>query len=79
MNRLQFYFKKGISVFFYLFTSFASGSVETEYEDNGSTPATYIFVEKIVAAALTVFIFFTLILYSGSTAAEFVNAPKGPE
>ena len=79
MDRPQFYFKKGISVFFYLFTSFASGSVETEYEDNGVTPATYIFVEKMIVAALTVFIFFTLILYSGSTAAEFVNAPKGPE
>jgi len=79
MNRLQYFLKKGVSVFFYFFTSFATGTVDAEMDDNDSTPASYIYVEKIIVVAISVFLFFTLILYGGSTAAEFVNNPQGPE
>jgi len=78
-NRYQYFLKKGISLFYYFFNGFATGSVETELEDNGSTTASNIYVEKIIVVALTVFLFFTLLLYGGSTAAEFVNSPTGPE
>ncbi len=71
--------KIGVSVFFHFFTSFSTGFVETEIEDNDSTPTSTICVEKMIVAALSVFLFFTLILYGGSTAAEFVNNPQGPE
>ena len=79
MNRFQYFLKKGVSVFFYFFTSFATGAVDTEIDDNDSTPASDIYVEKIIVVAISVFLFFTLILYGGSTAAEFVNNPQGPE
>ena len=79
MNRFQYFLKKGVSVFFYFFTSFATGTVDTEMEDNDSTPAGNIYVEKIIVTAISIFLFFTLILYGGSTAAEFVNNPQGPE
>ena len=79
MNRFQYFLKKGVSVFFYFFTSFASGAVDTEMDDNDSTSASNIYVEKIIVTAISVFLFFTLILYGGSTAAEFVNNPQGPE
>ena len=79
MDRFQYFLKKGVSVFFYFFTSFATGAVETEIDDNDSTPASNIYVEKIIVTAISVFLFFTLLLYGGSTAAEFVNNPQGPE
>ena len=79
MNRFQYLVKKGVSLFYHFFTSFASGSVETEIEDNDSTRASYVYIERIIVVALTVFLFFTLLLYGGSTAAEFVNYPQGPE
>jgi len=78
-NIFQYIIKKGVSLFFHFFTSFATGFVETEIEDNDSTPTSNICVEKMIVVALSVFLFFTLILYGGSTAAEFVNNPQGPE
>ena len=77
--KFQYFLKKGISVFFYFFTTFSSGVVETEIEDNDSTPASNIYVEKLIVVALSVFLFFTFILYGGSIAAIFVNNPQGPE
>ncbi len=79
VTRFQYFIKKGVSVFFYFFTSFSTGVVDTEIEDNDSTPASNIYVEKIIVVALSVFLFFTLLFYGGSTAAEFVNSPQGPE
>ncbi len=78
-SRCHYFLKKGISVFFYFFTTFATGAVDAEIEDNDSTPASNVYVEKIIVVALSVFLFFTLLLYGGSTAAEFVNNPQGPE
>jgi len=79
MNKRQYWLKKGISLFYYFFTGLATGSVETEIKNNGSVPASIIYVEKIIVVALTVFLFFTLLLYGGSTTAKIVNYPQGPE
>ena len=79
MSRFHYFLKKGVSVFFYFFTSFATGGVDTEIDKNDSTSASYVSVEKIIVVAISVFLFFTLVLYGGSTATEFVNNPQGPE
>ena len=78
MNRFQYLVKKGASLFYHFFTCFATGSVETEIEDNDSS-ASYIYIERIIVLALTAFLLFTVLLYGESTAAEFVNYPQGPE
>ncbi len=78
-KKLSYFLKKSVSIFFFSFTSFTSGSVETEMEADGSVPGSYIYVEKMIVIALSIFLFFTLLLYGGSTAAEFVNNPQGPE
>jgi len=38
-----------------------------------------LYIEKMIVVALSVFLFYTLLLYGGSTAAEFVNYPQGAE
>jgi len=59
----------------------ANGSVEIEITDEESTRASDIYIEKLIVVALAVFMFFTLLLYGGSTAAAFVRStnPHGPE
>jgi len=56
INRLQYFTKECISVFFYFFTSLTNGYIETEVEDNDST--SNIYVEKKIVVAMSVFLFF---------------------
>jgi len=79
VSKLGYFLKKVAGVLYYFFTSFATGAVETEIEDNKLNPASTIYIEKIIVVALSVFLFFTLILYGAGLAAEFVLNPQGPE
>jgi len=80
-KRIRYVATKCISVFYYFFANMANGSVETEITDEESTRASDIYIEKLIVVALAVFMFFTLLLYGGSTAAAFVRStnPHGPE
>jgi len=78
---MRYFGTKYISVFYYVFVNMANGSVETEITDDESASASNIYIEKLIVVALAVFLFFTLLLYGGNTAAEFVRSvnPHGPE
>jgi len=80
-ERICYFGKKCISIFYYFFANMANGSVSTEITDEESTPASDIYIEKLIVVALAVFMFFVLLLYGGSTAAAFVRStnPHGPE
>jgi len=80
-KRMRYFGTKYISVFYYVFVNMANGSVETEITDDESASASNIYIEKLIVVALAVFLFFTLLLYGGNTAAEFVRSvnPHGPE
>ena len=80
-DRIFYFAKKSVSVFFYFFSHFANGSVDTEMEKGELSPGSNVFIEKIIVVALGTFVFFTLLFYGGSTAAAFVRSinPHGPE
>lgn len=80
-DKMWYFAKKSISVFFYFFSYFTNGQVDTEMEKDEFKHDNNVYIEKIIVVALGTFVFFTLLLYGGSTAAGFVRSinPHGPE
>jgi len=62
-------------------TYIANGAAEIYINDDGSVPRVNILIEKLIVVSLSVFIFFSVIIYGSSTAAGFVKSlnPHGPE
>lgn len=81
LHRITYYLYKFISVFFYFFTYIANGAAERYINDDGSVSKVNVLIEKIIVVSISVFIFFTVIIYGSSTAAGFVKSlsPHGPE
>jgi len=79
-NRITYFISKSVSVFYYAFTYLANGAAE-RYVNDDDDSRIKIMIEKVVVLSISVFIFFSVIIYGSSTAAGFVESlnPHGPE
>jgi len=81
LNKIYYFLYKLVSVFFYVFTYIANGAAERYINDDEPVSRVSVLIEKLVVVSISVFIFFTVIIYGSSTAAGFVKSlsPHGPE
>lgn len=81
LDKIYYYLKKCVGVLYYSATYVTNGAAEVYLDDDGSTSRTNILIEKLIVVSLSVFIFFSVIIYGSSTAAGFVDSlnPYGPE